>query len=597
MLSSIGGISYAQEYKVKYQAEYFPDLKDNCLVKLDINFRNTRSDVYIKQYGLIFPKGFEISNLNISDDDGPIQFVKTEDERYIKLKFEFLNPKMGINKENNFHLKFDQKNLFKNYGNIWEVILPAIPPSDDSTYDVIVNLPQNSNKKISIAKPVPTKIENGKIYWTNLKSRIIYATFGDSQFYEVNLNYNLKNDQLGRVNYEIALPPETLYQKVFVNSLDPLPEKVYIDTDGNYMAKYTVGVGQNEVIKYSGVIQILKDPQEDMIENIRKQYESQSKYLLTVQPYWDISKIKQSNEIAALKTAKDIYKYTSTKLNYDYSRINKNIKRLGAYEVFTKPNTAVCMEFTDLFIALCREKGIAAREINGFGFGNDTSIRPASFFSDILHAWPEYYDEKAMSWMSVDPTWENTSGIDFFNSLDFNHLIFAIQGKDSTYPLPAGMYKTTDTKDVDVKIASSVPKENGSLEIIPSIRNEIDNKSSYDGSIKIVNNSNVFIKNSFIDIKSVDLKVNSQKIKIDLLPPFGSMDYDLKYQAVNQSSTGTTFSSINFYFRENLISKNQIKVSSFYQDLFYKIFGIFIGFVLITVTYILASKQRKNQHG
>lgn len=597
ILFQVGKISYAQEYKVNYQIEYFPDLKNDCLVKLDINFRNTRSDVYIRQYGLSFPKGFDISNLDISDDNGPIQYSKTEDERAIKIVFEFSDPKIGINTENNFHLKFNQKNLFKNLGGIWEVILPAIPPSTQSTYNVVVHLPEDTDKKISIAKPIPTKIEGKKIYWNDLKSPIIYATFGDSQYYEANLTYNLKNDQLGRVNYEIALPPETLYQKVYVNKLDPLPESVHIDSDGNYIAKYTVGVGQKEVVKFSGIIKIFKNPQEDMIEYIRRQYETQKKYLLTVQPYWDLSKIEKKDEIAALKTAKDIYDYTSSKLNYNFKRINKNIKRLGAYEAYKNPDNAVCMEFTDLFVALSREKGIPAREINGFGFGNDDSIRPASFYSDILHSWPEYYDEKSKSWMSVDPTWENTSGIDYFNTLDFNHIIFSIHGKDSVYPLPAGMYKTTDTKDVDIKVASSAPKDNINLEILPSLKNDIDNKSLYEGSIKVTNTGNVFIKNTYIDIRSTDLAVSQNRLKIDLLPPFGSTDFKISYQAINQNSTGTLFTNLEFYLHDNLISKNQVKVSSFYQDLFYKIFGVFIGFTLITIVYILVSKQRKGHHG
>lgn len=591
-----GHFSFAQEYKVQYQAEYFPDLKSNCQVNLNIKIQNTRSDVYIKDFGLSFPKSFEISNLEISDDKGPIQFVKTDDEKSTKLKFAFTDPQIGVDLENNFYLKFNQKNLFENYGNIWEVILPAIPPDDKSTYNVVVHLPENTDKKISIAKPLPTKIEKGAIYWDNLKSPIIYATFGDSQFYEADLTYNLKNDQLGRVSYDIALPPETLYQKIYVNKLDPLPESVYLDEDGNYMAKYIVGVGQTEVIKFSGVIQLFKDPQEEMIENNRRLIDLQKKFLLTAQPYWDISKIQNSDELNQLKTVRDIYTYTVSKLNYNYQRINKNIKRLGAYEVLMKPDTAVCMEFTDLFVALCREKGIMAREINGFGFGNDTSIRPVSFYSDILHAWPEYYDQKAMTWMSVDPTWENTSGIDYFNTLDFNHIVFAIHGKDSSYPLAAGMYKSTDTKDVNLIVASSIPKENINLEIVPSLKTDINDKSLYDGTVKIVNKSNVFIKNSYIDIKGNNLAVNPQKLKIDLLPPFGSAEYKISYQSINQNTVGTTFSDIEFYYKNNLIIKSQIKIASFFQDLFYKIFGIFIGFTLITVVYIIASKSRRKKH-
>ena len=72
------------------------------------------------------------------------------------------------------------------------------------------------------------------------------------------------------------------------------------------------------------------------------------------------------------------------------------------------------MEFTDLFIAIAREKGIYSREIQGYGFLWIQKLQPLSLSSDILHAWPEYFDLKTENWVAVDPTWENTSGIDYF---------------------------------------------------------------------------------------------------------------------------------------------------------------------------------------
>jgi transglutaminase-like putative cysteine protease len=52
----------------------------------------------------------------------------------------------------------------------------------------------------------------------------------------------------------------------------------------------------------------------------------------------------------------------------------------------------VCLEFTDLFIAIARAAGIPAREIDGFGYTQNAINRPISIDEDILHAWPEYYD-------------------------------------------------------------------------------------------------------------------------------------------------------------------------------------------------------------
>ncbi|GAI19887.1 unnamed protein product, partial [marine sediment metagenome] len=66
---------------------------------------------------------------------------------------------------------------------------------------------------------------------------------------------------------------------------------------------------------------------------------------------------------------------------------------MGALKALNSKNPVVCMEFTDLFIALCRAAGIPVREVNGYAHTNNPKLRPLSLTLDVLHAWPEYYDE------------------------------------------------------------------------------------------------------------------------------------------------------------------------------------------------------------
>ena len=100
-----------------------------------------------------------------------------------------------------------------------------------------------------------------------------------------------------------------------------------------------------------------------------------------------------------------------------------------------------CQEFTDLFIALARQKGIPARRILGYAYSNNEELRPVKLQTDILHTWPEYYNYETESWVQIDPTWgDTTGGIDYFNKFDLNHLILAINGVSSSLPYPAGSY-------------------------------------------------------------------------------------------------------------------------------------------------------------
>jgi hypothetical protein len=103
----------------------------------------------------------------------------------------------------------------------------------------------------------------------------------------------------------------------------------------------------------------------------------------------------------------------------------------------------------------------------GYAYTQNKDLRPVGFSKDILHTWPQYWDETTAQWISVDPTWENTTGgMNYFPTTDFNRIIFAIQGTSSTSPLPAGMYKfaNQDSQDIEVNFIESIPSYNDSFE-------------------------------------------------------------------------------------------------------------------------------------
>jgi hypothetical protein len=57
------------------------------------------------------------------------------------------------------------------------------------------------------------------------------------------------------------------------------------------------------------------------------------------------------------------------------------------------------------------------------------------------------------TWIPVDPTWGHTSGgINYFDQLDLNHIVFAINGDSSQRPYPAGSYKLTESNNKDVTV-------------------------------------------------------------------------------------------------------------------------------------------------
>jgi hypothetical protein len=121
---------------------------------------------------------------------------------------------------------------------------------------------------------------------------------------------------------------------------------------------------------------------------------------------------------------------------------------------------ATCQEYTDVFIALARANHIPARRLVGYAQTQNQKLRPASLAGDILHAWPEYYDEKLGQWIPVDPTWgDTTGGVDYLHQLDLNHIVFAINGESSILPYPVGSYKPGEKpgKTINVGFATDFP--------------------------------------------------------------------------------------------------------------------------------------------
>jgi len=582
---------YASDFKTDYYVDY--NLKNfkqelTAKVKFNIKITNLKSDVYVSKFSISFPDSFAIKNIKVSDDFGEITPQVFYDKDQIKIEMKFSNPNIGKGTVNNFYLSFDQSNLFKVNGNIWEVGLPTVENKTDGIYQIKVILPLDSDKKISIAKPKPSSIVNNEIYWLNPKEKTVYAVFGDNQIYQAELIYNLKNQEVYPVFQEIAFPPETLYQKVFVDSISPIPEMVYQDTDGNYLARYSLKPLEAKKIIFKGFIQVFTKPQDKMIDYSRDLFLNQKNYLLSQQSYWTI---KSLDKIKELNSVESIYRFVVNSLSYDYQKLkSSNNLRLGAEKTLINPTRAVCLEFTDLFVGLAREKGIFSREIEGYGFSFDPKLQPLSLASDVLHAWPEYYNQDLGIWQPVDPTWENTSGIDYFSSFDLNHIVFAIHGKKSDYPYPAGTYKTENSKDIFIKSIEKIPTEKKQLTVLKfDLSSNIFKNKTYQGKIQIKNKSNVYLFKIPLEIKTDNLEVIPSKKVFQSLAPYQEEEFSFQYSLKKKTNLKKNEEELLVYLDNEKILAKKVKVHSF--DFIFVVIFVFLIFLVIV---LLKFFKRKN---
>jgi len=540
-----------QEFTLNQKINYQIDNQGNAFVTQNSELINNYSEIYPQNYQITISSS-SIANITSNDNFGNI-IQKTEaknDQTLINLKFN--QASIGKNQITNFSLSYTIPKFAVQKGNTWEISLPDFQQiQNQDSVDLTILLP-TSFGNLSFASSNPNQINNlnqqTQIYFTteNVKNKNILLIFGDYQLFDFNLRYLLSNSSNYSKTQQIAIPPQTDNQKITYQKIDPQPQNIIIDQDGNWLAEYQLSANQKLEINISGQAKIIHSNQ-TLAEINLAQY-------LKPQTYWPTQN-QQLIEIAqTLKTPKDIFNYVVNHLNYKTSNFELSYRK-GADQTIINPNDSLCTEFTDLFVTLARIKGIPAREVEGFAYTNNPKIKPVNEFTDILHAWPQYYDSSKKAWISVDPTWtKTTSGVDFFNDLDPNHIAFVFHGLDSQNPITPGSYKDNqNVKTVEVNFSKTELNSNYFPLEIKKISSSFFKKQS----IKVYNPNLNAITN--LNFKIKDNKWNHH---IDLIAPLSSVEISLPSEnlspkiniIVNSDNNQKANFSINnhrFYF--NLI--------------------------------------------
>lgn len=520
---SFAAENFTTDYNVTYEAT------DTGITHaiLKITLTNTSSQYFASSYKVKL--GFDdISNVQASDPDGPINptIEKTDDGYAIGVVFN--RKSVGLGSKMTFTISFDTPTIAKKYGNVWEVNIPGISNTEDfENFTVAVKTPP------SFGKPAYIKPKQPSNSMTFTKEQLgnsgISIAFGDKQVYDFQLTYHLQNANVLPTTQEIALPPTTNYQEVAITDISPKPRNVRIDEDGNWLAEYTLTPFQKLDITARGQAEVLLTPrQQEISPQEREAY-------LKPQGYWEIADPAIQALARELKTPQAIYHYVANTLKYDFERVTKNEPRLGAVGALSQQDSAVCREFTDLFIAIARAAGIPARQVEGYAHTENARQRPLSLVQDILHSWPEYYDSQKRTWVMVDPTWASTTGgVDYFSVLDFDHLTFVIKGRDSGEPVPAGGYKLANNKnnkDVKVIFADTFARQEPDFSIQTSFGDPSVAGLPIRGEVTVINTSTALLPAKVMAISTLALTPKEQVYSVSAIPPYGHQDVDVVFDA------------------------------------------------------------------
>ncbi len=425
-----------------------------------ITLTNLTKDYFASEYS-ISTGSDKVANISGSDGLGSMAVTtKTQDGTTVLIAK--LNQQVvGQGKAVNFQISYTVDGLARKNGRVWEVAVPQIVTNENlSTYKLSLAIPKTFGSLGKVTPDPDQKNENTNnniyIFTKNPNAAGVFATFGDYQLFKFTLKYRYKNKNIYPAKASIALPPDTTYQSMVYTSIEPKPIKSYSDDSGNYLADFNIKGGKNLEVTVKGYAKI--SDQDGLYQTPKTWTKEELQKFTKSDKYIESENSQIQKKAKELAGPKEIYDYVAGTLKYDYSRLQSDkLGRRGALTAFNQPDKSICTDFSDLFVALARAKGIPARGLVGYAYTDNTTLRPTKVEglvdTTILHAWPEYYDQASGRWIQVDPTWgATTGGINYFSKLDTNHFAFVVNGTSSEEPLPAGAYKTSNNQNDDVVV-------------------------------------------------------------------------------------------------------------------------------------------------
>jgi hypothetical protein len=555
----------ADEFDISQQIRYQINESGQATVTQHIELTNNYSQIYPKEYQITLSSN-KIENITGSDDLGNIiqKIDQQNDSTSINIVFNQANT--GKGQITKFNLSYNIKDLAQSKGNTWEIALPENQSAGHQNQtETYINIP-SSFGNLSFASVSPqnniTLNNQTELYFKSIsKAQKILLIFGDYQLFDFKFKYFLKNDTFEVKEMSVPFPPETDSQKITYRSINPTPKNIEVDNDGNFLAKYVIPPSQE--------IEINLDGQAKIIHTNLNYAEIKPQLYTTSKLFWETNNSSLITIASQLKTVKDIYTYVVNTLNYKTNNYD-SASRQGAAMAITFPQQSLCTEFTDLFVTLCRIKGIPAREVEGFAYSNNTKIKPVNINTDVLHAWPQYYDSSKQAWVSIDPTWEKTTnGVDYFNDLDPNHFAFVFHGLDSQQPTPPGSYKNNQNiRTVNVEFAKNEIK----TELVP-LTFKTTSKLIQPSKISIFNPNPSSISPLTLSINSI----NYQK-SIKVIPPFSVIEINIPNTSFLKSLNPNNY-KVQFSYNGNKVDF-KISFNQLYLNWLIVIAGILtlIGF-------------------
>src|SRR3989344_3831142 len=145
------------------------------------------------------------------------------------------------------------------------LIFPVHATSKDDIYNLSVLVPVSFGDPATIIpEPEETSEIGGKLKFDYSQEKIInsgiLANFGTNQVGDFKIIFNVYNPGFLSKEVLVPIPPNTSYQQVIIKSIEPKPENVIKDFDGNYQALFRLERNQFTTVTVTGSVNLYASP-------------------------------------------------------------------------------------------------------------------------------------------------------------------------------------------------------------------------------------------------------------------------------------------------------------------------------------------------
>ncbi len=585
------------EFSASYNVKYDIDEQGQTAVNEKVTLKNNTDKFFPSSFSLLISAA-NLENVTARDTDGPLEVVVERQGKKSQITVKFTKQVGGKDKQYSFDLNFTSPDFVQKNGDITTVSVPKVGSAEEvSAYVLNVSVPVSlGDSSFMTPEPKNQSESAGRLNFTFNKDQLtqsgVLGIFGSNQTFDFALQYELENDTILPKVESIGLPTPSAFQQILIKNIEPKPDQVSLDEDGNYRAFFRINRRDKMTVTVTGLAKVNVVP-DKKFSPLSRALESK---LTSNNTYWDSAnpqiRTKAESLIDKTDTTSDqkmrkLYEYVVSTLHFDTTRMDENkFNRLGSMTALTNPDKSLSAEYADLLIALARSVGIPTRQLIGVVFSNNLDLRPLSYEGKNLHSWVEFYDEEGR-WKAVDPTWESTSGgVDYFSQSLINHLAVVKRGISSTDPKAP--------KDAVITFTEQQLVEDKKISIFMEVKDTVYSGFPQQAKLRIENTGNVSYPKGSLTLSSKQIKfvqgdnkqgVNQITTDVAEIPPFGMVEMLLDIKTGSLTDSYTDFILVGY---GDQVYYKDVAVVPFYKSpvLLFSAVGVLVVILAIYIVVL-----------